>query len=483
MLVNPGGVSLALSTVTATSPITAGSGTSTITVTARDAQGNPIPGATVTLAATGTGNTVTGPAAPTDANGVATGTLSSTVAESKTVSATINGVAVTQTATVVVSSGTPTKLVVTIEPAAAAQSGVALTTQPVVRLRDALNNDVSQAGVVVTATVATGPGGVTLTNAAATTNANGVATFSGLTLSGTAGVYRLGMAAGALQPDTTTAITLSAGPAAKLAITTEPPVSAQNATLFAQQPAVQLQDLAGNAVSVSGTAVTASIASGGGTLGGTLSVQTDAGGLATFTNLMITGVVGPRTLAFSAGALTGATSGTVNVTAGAPSTVAVNAGNGQTAPVGTAVTIAPSVVVRDISGNPVGGVSVTFAAAPGSGSVTPVTPVLTDGSGIAAATTWTLGATAGTQTLTATTSPQLSGSQVTEQGGVTIMQRRQCLALAFGELMDEILVSGCVVKEPDRACATGWHPTSLGIRPDAAIDGIPHLRLPWEKWG
>lgn len=63
------------------------------------------------------------------------------------------------------------------------------------------------------------------------------------------------------------------------------------------------------------------------------------------------------------------------------------------------------------------------------------------------------------------------------------MQRRQCLALAFGELMDEILVSGCVVKEPDRACATGWHTTSLGIRPDAAIDGIPHPLDSHASWG
>ena len=63
------------------------------------------------------------------------------------------------------------------------------------------------------------------------------------------------------------------------------------------------------------------------------------------------------------------------------------------------------------------------------------------------------------------------------------MQWRECLALAFGELMDEILVSGCVVKEPDRACATGWHTTSLGIRPDAAIDGIPHPTGGQTSWG
>src|SRR5207249_5778424 len=57
--VNAGPVSAAQSTVGATSPIAAGSGTSTIAVTARDANGNPIPGATVVLAATGSGNTLT----------------------------------------------------------------------------------------------------------------------------------------------------------------------------------------------------------------------------------------------------------------------------------------------------------------------------------------------------------------------------------------------------------------------------------------
>jgi hypothetical protein len=63
------------------------------------------------------------------------------------------------------------------------------------------------------------------------------------------------------------------------------------------------------------------------------------------------------------------------------------------------------------------------------------------------------------------------------------MQRRHCLALAFGELMDEILVSGCVVKKPDRACATGWHTPSLAIRADAAIDRIPHPPDGNASWG
>src|SRR5947199_10873970 len=59
------------------------------------------------LEATGGGNTLTQPSGSTDANGVATGTLSSTVAETKTVSATANGTAITQTATVTVTAGSP----------------------------------------------------------------------------------------------------------------------------------------------------------------------------------------------------------------------------------------------------------------------------------------------------------------------------------------------------------------------------------------
>ncbi|MGH3998083.1 MAG: Ig-like domain-containing protein, partial [Pseudonocardiaceae bacterium] len=110
-----GGVSASQSTVTAdVSSIPAGSGTATITVTAKDASGLPISGATVVLSATGAGNTLTQPAGPTDESGVATGTLSSTVAGTKTVSATANGTAITQTATVQVPGQTGTAITHTL---------------------------------------------------------------------------------------------------------------------------------------------------------------------------------------------------------------------------------------------------------------------------------------------------------------------------------------------------------------------------------
>src|SRR5205814_10290193 len=127
----------------------------------------------------------------------------------------------------------------------------------------------------------------------------------------------------------------------------------------------------GNPVSQSKTAVRATIASGGGTLGGTVDSNTNASGSALFTNLSISGTAGPHTLGFSAQQqFNPVTSATVNVTAGPATQIAMNAGNGQTATTGTAVAIRPSVIVRDASNNPVAGVAVTFAPGTSGGTVT-----------------------------------------------------------------------------------------------------------------
>jgi hypothetical protein len=91
--------------------------------------------------------------------------------------------------------------------------------------------------------------------------------------------------------------------------------------------------------------------------------------------------------------------------------IAVKAGDAQTASAGAAVATAPSVVVTDAKGKPVAGVTVTFAVASGGGSATG-SPAKTDASGVAAVGSWTLGAGAGANTLTAT-SAGLTGSPVT----------------------------------------------------------------------
>jgi len=93
-------------------------GLAVITVTVRDGRGDPFPGATVTLTATGPGNELTQPSAPTGPDGVATGTLQSIVPGSKVVSAVVNGgVAIEETAEVTVTATPePERLAFVVEP-------------------------------------------------------------------------------------------------------------------------------------------------------------------------------------------------------------------------------------------------------------------------------------------------------------------------------------------------------------------------------
>jgi adhesin/invasin len=92
---------------------------------------------------------------------------------------------------------------------------------------------------------------------------------------------------------------------------------------------------------------------------------------------------------------------TVTVIAGPPHDMSRWAGHNQTAPVATAVPIAPAVFVEDAKHNPVPGVTVTFSIAAGEGQV--INPVqMTDANGIATVGDWVLGTIKGaTNTLLA----------------------------------------------------------------------------------
>ena len=98
--------------------------------------------------------------------------------------------------------------------------------------------------------------------------------------------------------------------------------------------------------------------------------------------------------------------------AGVATQIAANSATTQSAIVGAAVTILPSVIVTNATDNtPVSGVSVTFAVALGGGSITGETAT-TNANGIATVGSWILGTTAGSNTLTATNGT-LTGSPVT----------------------------------------------------------------------
>src|SRR5439155_12603688 len=173
----------------------------------------------------------------------------------------------------------------TTPPSSSGRSGAALAQQPVVQLQDANSNPVSQADVVVTATVS--PAGATPSNATATTGSTGAASFIGLTLTGTAGSYTLSFSGGSgLTPTSSGTITLSAGTATQLTITTQPSPTATSGAAFNPQPVLQVRDAAGNPASGAGVGVTAVIGSGpAGATPSDATTTTLTSGAATFSGL------------------------------------------------------------------------------------------------------------------------------------------------------------------------------------------------------
>src|SRR5207248_3317549 len=226
----------------------------------------------------------------------------------------------------------------------------------------------NQAGVTITAAIATGGGtlGGTVT---AATNGSGVASFTNLSISGTAGERTLTFSAAGFVSAASGPVNVTAGAATQLTLTTQPSSTAQSGVAFAQQPVVQLRDGDGNAVNQAGVTVTAAIATGGGTLGGRLTGATNGSGVASCTNVAITGTTGDRTLSFSATALTPAVSGTIALGAGAATQLTVTTQPSSTAQSGVAFAQQPVIQVRDASGNAVSqaGVTVTAAIATGGG--------------------------------------------------------------------------------------------------------------------
>lgn len=98
--------------------------------------------------------------------------------------------------------------------------------------------------------------------------------------------------------------------------------------------------------------------------------------------------------------------------AGSANLLKLSAGDQQSAVAGTAVGIAPAVLVTDQAGNPIANVTVGFQVTAGGGTIAGPAQVVTGANGIATVGGWTLGTTAGRNTLTAT-SAGLTGSPLT----------------------------------------------------------------------
>jgi len=144
------------------------------------------------------------------------------------------------------------------------------------------------------------------------------------------------------------------------------------------------------------------------------SVSTDAEGYAS-TQLTAGETIGEIQVSATAAGLSGSPiTFTATVVPGAAATMVANAGSGQTAAVGTAVSTPPSVLVTDDNDDPVPDVIVTFSVTSGGGSVTGAVDT-TDATGVATVGSWTLGTSAGVNELAAA-SPGLSPVTFTATG-------------------------------------------------------------------
>jgi len=182
-------------------------------------------------------------------------------------------------------------------------------------------------------------------------------------------------------------------------------------TVVLTAPAVSVKDTFGNAVS--GVAVTFSVpdAASGSVTGA--NQTTNAAGVATVGSWTLGAVGTDSLLATVSGTSLVAVFTATSQAIGAPANVAVLVGNNQPGLVGYGVNVRPAVLVTDASANPVPNTTVTFAVASGGGSVTGGTAT-TNGSGVAQVGKWTLGASAGVNTLTATvTGGGITGNPVT----------------------------------------------------------------------
>ena len=144
------------------------------------------------------------------------------------------GVAVLATSSLVVSQPPPSSVT--------AGSPFGLT----VEAEDSSGNLITSFNGTVTVALANNPSGATLGGTLSVTAQQGVATFSGLTLTTAGSGYTLAVSSNGLDSATTTAITVTPAASSQLLIQTQPSATATAGQAFTTQPVVEETDQYGN---------------------------------------------------------------------------------------------------------------------------------------------------------------------------------------------------------------------------------------------
>jgi adhesin/invasin len=382
----------------------AGSTINAVTVRVTDGSGNQSAGVTVTMTAQGGAGSLTGTTTATsDANGQArfsnltittTGTyqLKATAGSVTTLSNSFNITGAVSRIVEVLSGNSQTATV-----------GTAYATPLKVTVKDVYGNLVATASVVFTAP----SGGPSVTfdgsgTATAITDSSGVATSPGLTANSQSGPVRVMAATSGASQSAAFDLTNAPGPNNRLAFVQQPTNTASG-LLIAPPVTVQLKDGSGNSLAMANVAVTIQanpLTQQFRAISGTTTQNTNAAGLATFANLSVA-QPGNYQLVSSATSFASAQSNPFTITAGSPASIATAGGTPQSATISTAFADPLAVVVRDASGNPVIGVSVTFMAPTSGASATlSAAQATTDAAGRASVTA-TANTIAGGYTVTA----------------------------------------------------------------------------------
>ncbi|MDP3910169.1 MAG: hypothetical protein Q8Q14_07235 [Gemmatimonadales bacterium] len=368
------------------------------TVRLTDAYGNPVAGDTVGFFVLVDGGFVATPNAVTDSTGLASAgawTLANFVTQNVLQAGVPTAAAVAPvrfTATAIPDA--PAQLLRVSSDRQTALAGQAVSTPPVVQVVDQYFNGVP--GVSVTFTL-TGALLGSLTPSTATTDSTGVARVTTWTLDSLPGLNTLDAdAPGLIGSPITFNATGVTTTATTIALSGGDVQSGIVGRTLATPYAVAVRDASG--LPVQNVQVAWTVGPEGGSISPATSL-TDTTGTATALRTL-GGPAGTQTAAASVGGLAGSP---VTFTATALADTAFQivsvAGDSQSAPVGTAVPIAPSVRVMDAFGNPVAGILVGFTPDTLGGIVTGGAQT-TDSAGVATVGSWTLGGVVGTQTLT-----------------------------------------------------------------------------------
>ena len=354
--------------------------------------------------------------------------------------------------TISVVTGPPSKMIINAGDNQFAAAGGTVATPPSVKITDAGDNPA--ANVPVTFTVASGGG--TITGASTTTNAAGIATVGSWALGPTNVPNTLRATSTSLNGVSVTFQASVLVPSA-LAGFAGNNQTARPGFAVPIPPAFKVTNASG--IAVPGVTVSFTVTAGGGTVSSPTSV-TNADGIATV-NWTLGSTQGPNSLQASIPG--GIPPVTYNATAASlpPTTIAINAGDGQNANAGSPVAVPPSVKITDVEGVGVPGVSVTFSIRSGGGSITGANTV-TNAQGVATIGSWTLGI--GGNSLFASV-PGLSGDPVI----FVALGTAEVQIVTFGDSNTDLGFAGTNASPKVGSYVSGVNP-ALRLGPNAPND-------------